>query len=493
MYDPGMTTTITVAEGAAPGFKFNCTTPDGTEISLTLPNGIAPGSKITLKKDQATGLWTMAEPATSSVSGANPVGSFGTTVVNPVGSFGTTVVNPVGSYGTAAMSAVPVTAMPTTLLTESYTAPPAPVNAYVAPPMPAVVEYTAPPAQYVEVRRPSYTPPPVVEIRRPSYTPPPVSMMPAATVEYSMAPTQVIEVRPQGTQIVTEYAAPPQAVPAAPYVAPPAQVIEVRRPSYTPPPVQFVAGTMTMPATMPAQPPVVVVEQSPAMATMAQGMVALPQTLQTQVVAPSLVETYRPYASPPAVVVEQTRRPSYTPPPVIEVTNLRPSYTPPVIISEMPTAPTVAMPMMQPMGSVQTMQTQAIPMTSPVPGFAMGQQFAQQPPSMGVLPMGPMPGMPGMIPGYGAAPTMPIGSMGMPPMMGKGMPMPMPGAPGWMGGPKGGDWYGKGEFYEFGGKGDQGKGWGKDMGKGGDPAFEPWMDIRGNWHKGKGKGEGKGE
>lgn len=63
-----MSTTIRVPEGAGPGFKMKCIVPDGTEVTLTLPYGTAPGSVITLCKDGQTGLWRTSEQAASIAS-----------------------------------------------------------------------------------------------------------------------------------------------------------------------------------------------------------------------------------------------------------------------------------------------------------------------------------------------------------------------------------------------------------------------------------------
>jgi len=55
--------TLIVPERAEAGMKLRCTTPDGQELRLTVPEGVAPGSIMTLTQDLETKQWTcMAEP-----------------------------------------------------------------------------------------------------------------------------------------------------------------------------------------------------------------------------------------------------------------------------------------------------------------------------------------------------------------------------------------------------------------------------------------------
>merc|ERR1719163_2313159 len=115
------------------------------------------------------------------------------------------------------------------------------------------------------------------------------------------------------------------------------------------------------------------------------------------------------------------------------------------------------------------------------------------------MPYGPgaAPGQPCMMPPPGA-PGMPYGPGAAP-----GAPWPGAGKGAWPGGP---EWYGKGGKGDWGmfekGKGQgkgmynpdgsmgggKGPGWDEGCGKGAPPltGAEPWMDVRGQWHQGKG-------
>ncbi|CAJ1394341.1 unnamed protein product [Effrenium voratum] len=56
--------TLTVPAIAQPGMKLQYRTPDGQELRLTVPEGVPPGSVLTLTQDPATKQWKcMAEPA----------------------------------------------------------------------------------------------------------------------------------------------------------------------------------------------------------------------------------------------------------------------------------------------------------------------------------------------------------------------------------------------------------------------------------------------
>lgn len=398
-----MTTTIAVPDGAAPGFKMMCTAPDGAEVQLTLPMGISPGSTIQLKKDQTTGLWTMAEPAT--------------TTTNQV---------PLGSVGLAG-SVPAVASMATT----------------------SIASIQAPTIQ-----------------------------LPAGNI--ASAPTTVFPTAPSASA----YAAP----------SPTASLVLGRTPSYTPPVMMHTA------AAMPALP----VHGGVAPLPMVQpGLTPLPQVFPTAMPTPGIVGTMTafpttaPYVAPDTVV----RTPSYTPPPVAATIVRTPSYTPPVV--EFATGP--PMPFVQPgfmpnaavaavgMPTAAVMQTgpafPAMPSAGVVPGAqvpaAYQVQQTQQMMQPGMMPM--QPGMMPMQPPMGMG--MPYGADGMP--YGAG-PWPCPpGKGGWPGGPEWGG-YGKGGQGGWDGKG-RGN-YNPDGSKGGGKGFpdergiedEPWMDIKGNWHKGKG-------
>lgn len=55
--------TVVVPEGAQPGMKLCCMAPDGQKLRLTVPEGVPPGSIMSLTQDPATKQWKcMAEP-----------------------------------------------------------------------------------------------------------------------------------------------------------------------------------------------------------------------------------------------------------------------------------------------------------------------------------------------------------------------------------------------------------------------------------------------
>lgn len=59
-----LTMTVVVPERATAGMKMRCTVPDGQELRLTVPEGVPPGSVMTLTQDPETKQWKcMAEPA----------------------------------------------------------------------------------------------------------------------------------------------------------------------------------------------------------------------------------------------------------------------------------------------------------------------------------------------------------------------------------------------------------------------------------------------
>lgn len=59
-----LTMTMDVPLGATPGTKLQCNAPDGQELRLTVPEGVPPGSVMTLTQDPLTRQWKcMAEPA----------------------------------------------------------------------------------------------------------------------------------------------------------------------------------------------------------------------------------------------------------------------------------------------------------------------------------------------------------------------------------------------------------------------------------------------
>merc|ERR1712137_901965 len=59
--------TTVVPELAVAGTKLRCTAPDGQELRLTVPEGVPPGSVMTLTLDPVSRQWKcMAEPIDSS-------------------------------------------------------------------------------------------------------------------------------------------------------------------------------------------------------------------------------------------------------------------------------------------------------------------------------------------------------------------------------------------------------------------------------------------
>jgi len=202
---------LTVPDGATPGTKLQCTAPDGQELRLTVPEGVPPGSVMILSQDPVTKAWKcMAEPADAPAPAPAPAAPVPRPQAPPPQPQAqrvspqpqpqpiTSYAGPqVGSY----MSHGPVAAYPGQGPVLHHTmhnvmSQPLPVNlSYVPPPMAGHTSVSTLPGQVDPARfnpprqdpgmyfppmhpgmqRPSHLHP--VLDQRPSYTPPPVQTM----------------------------------------------------------------------------------------------------------------------------------------------------------------------------------------------------------------------------------------------------------------------------------------------------------------------------
>jgi len=68
-----VTISMVVPREAVAGIRLRCAAPDGTELCLTLPEGVPPGSRMTVSRDPVTGAWKcVAEPADESDAPVEP-------------------------------------------------------------------------------------------------------------------------------------------------------------------------------------------------------------------------------------------------------------------------------------------------------------------------------------------------------------------------------------------------------------------------------------
>lgn len=438
------TISMTVPEGAAPGTKLQCSAPDGQELRLTVPDGVPPGSVMTLTRDPVSKGWKcMAEPADTppilqplpqepEVGQHLPQANYG-----QVRSAG-----PTASYGSNAMypTAAPAVASP------------AKVSHAAAAPTYSSVNY-APPQQMRPVNL-SYVPPSAVQTSS-------IQALPQVVMHQGgQAPGQ-----PPTYAIDPANFNPPRMMPG--HAHPEAhQSYEVRRPSYTPPPVAIIEQQQ-----QPRQnasytpPPVVVLEQRPSYAPPPQAFLGH-QMGHIDTMGPTTrVPMGMMPGMPPAGMVLPGRTPSYTPPPAMPgpMPMGGPSITsmPGMPMQHMaPPAPEIVMvngqqlPIMQEQ-ILRTWHPQKLREHAAYLHRSLGQErIGMLPPQydhelgpwivnvqrahLEPLRGGPMPGMP-QAGGFGAMPSMgQMPPMGMPPMGTGPMPMGPPMGPGSMHGQPGG-------------------------------------------------------
>lgn len=261
---------LVVPHDAGPGTKLEYVAPDGQELRLTVPDGVPPGSIMTLTQDPQTLVWRcMAEPGDSRQDGLESPGA--THQLHELNTFHDAFTAPAieapspvvtrhssqihSGSGSSASSAARhvVPGVRTAAPAVSYATPIQPSPAVVirqgvpsySPPVAAVVRrsYAAPEEQArATENRPSYTPPPVPIQGRPSYTPPPGAIQgrPSYTPPAIMAasPMQMRPLSHVPPVVQSASYAPPAAIePVAQYpsYAPPPMVVRESRPSYTPP------------------------------------------------------------------------------------------------------------------------------------------------------------------------------------------------------------------------------------------------------------------
>jgi len=390
--EEGPKETIIVPENAVPGTKLQYTASDGQELRLTVPEGVPPGSIMTLQQDPVTKAWKcMAEPADlpeepqpqaqqpqrahQIIGQSGPSMGANERVMTYV--TGPPTVTTYSSIGGAAptvrtapmpMHMQPMQPMPVNL---SYVPPPQPGMVAAMPPGHVMIHPghpgpgTAPMIfpQMMEQRH-SYTPPPVMVLeQRPSYTPPPVGMV-ENRPSYTPLPQGFAHTAPAPTMTAgTVHAAPP--------------MILQQTPSYVPPPVMQVMPGMTMPTAMAPGPSI---------------MSLPPPGPQPQhgMTWPGHMAGTIPAQMPPGSVAG--------PPVVHQVTG-----APQPMVYHHPAGVPMGMPMVQqpPMGSY---------MGAPMHGACV---HPGMPPPMAVYPGGPpmQPGMPG------------AHMAGYPPQLQPGMPM----------------------------------------------------------------------
>lgn len=364
---------MVVPEGALPGTKLQYTAPDGQELRLTVPDGVPPGSVMTLTQDPMSKAWKcMAEPAEPPAPAT----------YEPPPQY----TSNLKSYTASAPTA-------TTERITKYVAGSPPVVTYQASTVSSMPRVIGSTMSTMPVNL-SYVPPPVM---------PTSASLPSAHVTY-------------GVPSPATYAAPP--VTSYSYTPPrqdayPGTVTYEQRPSYTPPPVMFEQRPSYTP------PPVPFMESRPSYTPLPQGLPGLQGP--PMVMDPTLMATttkVHPMGLP--MVIGQT--PSYVPPPLTVLPN-NPSYVPPVVLPTMQTTMAydggAATSVMVPPGAViaQGPSITTLPSHQPPPvGQPYGHQYVQP---YGQPPMGTMAGPPP--PGHPGAPG-PMNQFGqqMPPQMGLG-------------------------------------------------------------------------
>lgn len=286
-----LTVSLVVPEGVGPGMKLQYDAPDGQELRLTVPDGVPPGSVMTLTQDPVTKQWKcMAEPA-ENLEGApqqpqqqqqqyeqyEDVMEYHRQPQNHQqqnASAPCTAPAPQERAMPAQQmhqQAPKITTYPAgqapRIVTKSTVVHPLPVNlSYVPPPAQVSTSVQMAPGQVILAghpaaaqQRPSYTPPPISIVDRPSFTPLPQAMpaapqpMPLAAAPATLAadpsqfnpPRQVPYVVQDGLDRRPSYTPPPQMLPqmgppvvgqTPSYVPPPAMPVIQNSPSYVPPP-----------------------------------------------------------------------------------------------------------------------------------------------------------------------------------------------------------------------------------------------------------------
>mmetsp|Transcript_15560 Transcript_15560/g.34632 ORF Transcript_15560/g.34632 Transcript_15560/m.34632 type:complete len:548 (-) Transcript_15560:58-1701(-) len=310
---------MVVPEGAMPGTKLQYSAPDGQELRLTVPEGVPPGSVMTLTQDPVTGQWKcMAEPV------EDPEDAQAAAPAPPT-------EHPTYTPGAPTIASYPAGHGPI-CVPRTYVQQPATVNlSYVPPPVSGNASLSMPgqvlgpaglamdPARFNPPRqmpgypggetmldqRPSYTPPPVTVMgQRPSYTPLPGETMGGPAMQMVLGPHGEMGLM-ASTAAVQPQQLPPHVVlgQTPSYVPPPVTMIQ-NRPSYVPPEVGTQGTQMAQGApvrmlppqyvTAPGQPP----GQLP-MAMMGQPMAGMPP--QGMVGAPPMmpmVQAAMPMMSP---------------------------------------------------------------------------------------------------------------------------------------------------------------------------------------------------
>jgi len=315
-----------VPDDALPGTKLEWIAPDGQELRLTVPEGVPPGSLMTLSQDPATGKWKcMAEPGEPeehlvlpSVRGGGATYETSPGYTVPATDYAVSPglvaeAPPVTRYrtshpGTSVSSAArPVTAGRP--VNHSYM--PGQGDHVYTPPVlvatPMRPSYTPPPVVHTVTRAPSYTPPggSSALIRPPSYVPPPTVQQPSLTARPSYTPPPVVERMPSytPTPVVVRESRPS-------YTPPPVAVLE-QRPSYTPLP-QILAGGVSHShpsgGASHSHPVARVSRPTPEASIMATTVSIQPQQIVQQLGAGQAAS----YVPPPATIVQAS--PSYIPP-----------------------------------------------------------------------------------------------------------------------------------------------------------------------------------
>jgi len=263
---------LVVPDEAGPGTKLQYTAPDGQELRLSVPDGVPPGSLMTLFQDPVTKMWRCeAEPpeddgeepyeeqsGTMHIGGTYPAPS--TAAIANYTAPAQQSPGPAMAFASPAGRLIPTGAPSTTVTTVT--------RQVVGHGHPKAVNlsYVPPPAATASGDRPSYTPPPPAVGAMASYTPPPVygGGMASYTppVVGAMAPQHASYTPPKQVAMAEQrpsYAPPPmmmQQQQHASYTPPPAQLGNM--PSYTPPP-----GALYMHQGPSYTPPPMAMEQRP--------------------------------------------------------------------------------------------------------------------------------------------------------------------------------------------------------------------------------------
>lgn len=224
------TVTLTVPDNATPGTKLQYKAPDGQELRLTVPEGVPPGSIMSLTQDPVSKQWKcMAEPADPPpIEQQRSEQSVMQAHANVPGSCSSVPSAAVASH----LQMRQAFASPVNL---SYVPPPVmgvnPQGSTSMLPCPGQMDSSRfnPPRAYIPGppsidQQPSYTPPPVMMEQRPSYIPMPEVLPPNPAMQAGPLMGQT-----------------------ASYVPPPMHVVQQQQqqsPSYVPP----VAMPMTGPS-----------------------------------------------------------------------------------------------------------------------------------------------------------------------------------------------------------------------------------------------------